>query len=65
MERIEYPSDCKRIQQILLDHYWEATLAECQRLWQDHSDNMWAGWLVLPEDDEEVWEALQTCSRIW
>jgi hypothetical protein len=52
--------DCKRIQQILLDHGYEASLKECQKLWQKRSDDWCAGWLILPDSDDEIWSDLES-----
>lgn len=51
--------DCKRIQGILERHNTEATLSECQDLWQDHSSKLCASWIILPESDEDIWEILE------
>ena len=51
--------DVKRIQQVLLDNNYSSTLNDCANLWEDYSDSMCAGWLHLPQDDEELFEILE------
>ena len=59
MERIEHVQDCRRIQKVLEEHHWVASLRECEQIWEHHSTIMAAGWLFLPEDDDELWAELQ------
>jgi hypothetical protein len=48
--------DCQRLQRIALAHNFELTLLQCQEIWQAHSDDWSAGWLILTESDDETWE---------
>jgi len=52
----EYPEDTKRIQRILAKKGYEASLVECDTMWKEYSKNMAAGWMSLPEKDDEVFE---------
>lgn len=52
--KIDYPEDCIRIQKALLSKGFEATLSECQELWEERSERWDAGWLILPESEEEI-----------
>ena len=47
-------SDCERIQRILLDRGYNATLQQCDDLWSSYSDSMCAGWMRLNKEDEDV-----------
>jgi len=49
-----HPEDAERIQKILLNNGYTASPKECERLWEDYSDSMAAGWMGLPEKDEDV-----------
>lgn len=51
--------DVERIQRVLLANGYSSLLEDCGRLWDDHSDDYCAGWLGLPEDDEDLWGELQ------
>ena len=51
--------DVKRIQQVLLDNGYSSLLEDCERLWDNYSDDMCAGWMGLPEDDEELFNILE------
>lgn len=55
-----YREDIIRIQRVLLKHGWESTYKECSDLWENHSADVRAGWLLLPKSDEELWNELET-----
>lgn len=54
MKRIDYIDDCKRIQGLLFANGIEATLAECEEVWETHSADLCASWLVLYSRDEDI-----------
>ena len=58
MKHIEYIDDCKKLQKLLLKHNIEATLAECQDMWEKCSSDLCANWLFIPEGDE-LWDILK------
>lgn len=58
-EKINYPEDCERIKKVLSERGYWATLFECQVLWSMYSQSMAAGWLILPEKDEDVFNCVQ------
>lgn len=51
--------DVKRIQEVLLNNGYSSLLKDCGDLWEAYSDSYAAGWLGLPEDDEELWNILE------
>ena len=53
-----YLDDCKRIQKLLFGRGYEISLHECEDMWESYSERSCAGWLFLPENDEEIIEAL-------
>jgi len=55
---IEELDDCVRIKKVLLDYGFEATLAECEILWKMHSESFAAGWLILPEEDDALFNSI-------
>ena len=54
-----YPEDVKRIGKILFEKGYWGTPDECQTLWEMYSDDLCAGWLILPEDDELVYKSIR------
>ena len=54
-----YVEDVMRIQKVLADHDWDATLPECEELWDKYSESMSAGWMGLPRQgkkgDQEIY----------
>lgn len=44
--------DCIRIKNVLLEKGYDATLKECEELWQEFSNSMCAWWLYLPDTDD-------------
>ena len=66
----EYKTDCLRIQRICAEHGECISLDDAYHLWDKHSEMFAAGWLFLPDNDEDVWEELKmhgkkcpTCGR--
>ena len=55
---MEFPKDCKIIQEYLLTQYHYASLPECQAIWQDYSKGFDASWMILPKTKEELSECL-------
>jgi len=51
----EWLDDVRRIQKILLENDYEATLQECESLWNAYSDSMCAGWMMLDDIDYNVY----------
>jgi len=55
----EHRDDCIRIQSVLLDHGLYSTLEQCCELWELASEDMCAGWLVLPQESEIIYEEIK------
>ena len=51
--------DCHLIQNILIDRGYYATLEQCYQLWKMHSECFAAGWLILYEDKESIYDAIR------
>lgn len=49
MTKINYVEDCQKIQSALLSIGYEATLSECQDLWEERSNSWDASWLYLDD----------------
>tara|TARA_Y100000310_G_scaffold56223_2_gene51533 strand:+ start:566 stop:814 length:249 start_codon:yes stop_codon:yes gene_type:complete len=48
-ETIEYPDDCRRIQEAFAKEGYEVTELQACRLWEKFSESKFAGWLSLPD----------------
>lgn len=55
ISKIRYPEDCERIQRVAKEHGEEITLTEAHYIWDDYSDLYSAGWLCLPDSDDDLW----------
>jgi hypothetical protein len=53
-----YGSDAARIVDVLARRDIVASVEECKLLWQRYSDSMAAGWMMLPEDDDEIYHCV-------
>jgi len=51
--------DVVKIQSVLRENNYAADLKDCAELWQDYSDDVCAGWMGLPEEEEAIWRILQ------
>ncbi len=56
----QYKYDCEKIQIVLLKKGYIPTLNDCYDLWDKFSDSMAAGWINLPEDEEEIWYSINS-----
>ena len=54
----KYLDDCQRIQSVLRKKGYEVSLHECERMWEAYSDSYEAGWLILPDEDDSIADAL-------
>lgn len=54
-----YKNDCNRIQSVLLDYGYYATLEQCAELWELYSEDWAAGWLYLPENNEDLYKCIK------
>ena len=53
MNHVEkYRSDCERIQEVAKKHGYYLSLEQCAKLWEKHSDDFAAGWLIIDSDEE-------------
>lgn len=52
--------DCVRIQKILAERGYRASLSDCEKLWDRFSDSMCAGWMILNENDEDVFQNISS-----
>lgn len=52
-------ADLERIALVLAQQGYVSTPEQCQLLWEMYSDSLCAGWLFLPESDEDLFEAVR------
>jgi len=62
-ERFSYPSDVRRIVAVAAEHGVILSAVEANAAWEEHSDMLCAGWLFLPESDDELWAELPALAR--
>ena len=55
----DYKEDIKRIQKVLLDNGFEASLTECHNFWDNYFFERSATWFILPESDKDLFEELE------
>ena len=46
-EAIDFPEDCKLIQDAFAKEGYEITLQQADHLWREHSERYFAGWTYL------------------
>jgi len=44
----------RRLERVMLAHGYYATSDQCEEMWEMCSEDMCASWLVMPENDEEL-----------
>jgi len=55
-EDIHYPCDVDRIVKVFEDRGHELSRNDAHAAWEAYSDALCAGWLILPDEDEHVFE---------
>lgn len=55
---MRYTEDILRIVKILNNNGYYATEELAQKIWSDYSEDVCAGWLILPEKDSDLLEIL-------
>ena len=50
----EYPDDCQHIVDIFATRGYEITIRDAESAWEWYSDSVFAGWMVLDDDDDHV-----------
>ncbi len=56
---LNYPKDCRRIQNLLFEKGYYATIPECQIIWENYSEHYCASWLILPYDNNVLWDYIE------
>jgi hypothetical protein len=58
--RLDELDECQRIKKVLIKNgYINTGLRDAMGLWSDYSEEYAAGWLGLPEDDEELFDCIK------
>lgn len=53
---LEYTKDIERIVKVFADRGYEISSEDALRAWEEFSDSMCAGWMILGSDDEQVFQ---------
>jgi hypothetical protein len=53
-EDLDYAHDAQQIVDRLAAMGYEISLVDAHRAWEDYSNGMCAGWMNLPEDDDQL-----------
>lgn len=55
-----YPNDITRIVEICKKRDYEISRHDAQMVWFKHSEVFAAGWLILDEDDESIFQTIMS-----
>jgi hypothetical protein len=53
-----YPGDVSRIRKVAKSKGYYLTTKQAEKVWQLYSNSMSAGWIRLPDDDQELWNII-------
>ncbi len=56
--------DCRRIVNVLEKNGYIVTMEEAHELWQKHSTDYCAGWLMMDDKDEDLFKILEKTFNI-
>ena len=54
-----HQSDVERLQRVMLANGYDADLQSAAGIWEEYSDDYAAGWMGMPDDDNELWQIIQ------
>jgi hypothetical protein len=54
-----HKEDIRRIKNILIEKGYNASMTHAEMLWDRFSSSMAAGWMILPESDDEVFNCIR------
>lgn len=55
---IDYPQDIVRIVDVFYSRGYIISYGDAAKAWEQYSDTLCAGWIMLPEEDETVFETI-------
>lgn len=55
-----YKTDVERIVAVCADRGYHITSRDAMAAWEKYSDELCAGWLILPRDDADVFEEVRS-----
>lgn len=59
-----YPADVDRIIRVCADKGYEILRSDAVAAWDAYSDSMCAGWMMLPDDDDDIFDTIMTYCAI-
>ncbi len=57
-DQFEYTGDIDRLVQIFSERGYDISFTDAGHAWEQYSDSMCAGWLMLDRDDEYVFNSI-------
>jgi len=64
VDGFRYEDDVQRIVDVCQKHGFEISENDAKLCWEQHSDSYCASWLILPESDVELFEAIKENCRV-
>ncbi len=55
----EYEHDVRRMAKIMAERGYSVSASNLKKAWEDYSESMAAGWMMLDEDDDLVFSTLR------
>jgi len=60
----DFDDDVERIVRICAEAGYEVTSSDARQIWEDYSESMAAGWMMLFKDDENVLNVVLEFSEV-
>lgn len=62
--RFSYPADVRRIVSVMKKYNIEITPNEAYELWDMYSDDLCAGWIGLPDNDNKIFNIIIKYAKV-
>ena len=59
-----YLYDCERIVEVFEKRGYSISITDAQTIWEDYSNSMAAGWLMLPADDNDLFSQAMCYAQV-
>lgn len=59
-EQLPYQHDCERMVRVLAERGLDASIEQVRQLWEQYSERSAAGWLMLEEEDDDLFRILRS-----
>lgn len=54
-----YPEDVTRIRTAIVNRGYKCSRKQAKKVWEEYSDSMSAGWLILPDAESTIWACIE------